>query len=488
MAGIGGASAGTSRTAVEVSTSFGSELRLTARLGWPLALAEVGWMSTYIVDAIMVGRLPHSALAISASSLGNSIFYAILFFAVGLLLGLDAVVSQAFGSGDLREGNRSLAQAILVAAIATPVVMGLTLLSPWVLVRTGVDAAIVRETAVYLRPLVWSALPLLLYMAVRRYLQAVNRTILIMVSLLTANLVNLVGDWAFLYGHLGFRPMGIAGSGVATVVVRVYMLALLAVGLVLSVRSSGVGFRWADLRPDWGRMRVLLRLGWPAGVQSLTELGASTFLVILAGRLGATLLAANQVVLDLNALAYMVPFGLSAATAVRVGQAMGRRDGVQVRRATVAGATLSCSWMLLAAIVFLSIPQLLARAYTNDPAVVRASVDLFFLCACSQMFDGLQVVLSGALRGAGDTRSPMLAYFGCTWLLAMPAAWYLCFRMHMGLTGLWLGRCGGAIAIAAVLTVVCLRFRRRGLPRPVVAKPAFAPLHVPAGDIHAVKG
>ena len=482
-----GASADTSRAAVEVSTSFRSELRLTAKLGWPLALAEVGWMSTYIVDAIMVGRLPHSALAISASSLGNSIFYAILFFAVGLLLGLDAVVSQAFGSGDLREGNRSLAQAVLIAGLATPVVMGLTLLSPWVLLRTGVDATIVRETVAYLRPLVWSALPLLLYMAVRRYLQSVNRTILIMVSLLTANLVNLAGDWAFLYGHLGFHAMGIAGSGWATLVVRFYMLALLVVGLVLSVRSTGIGFRWADLRPDWPRMRVLLRLGWPAGVQSLTELGASTFLVILAGKLGATLTAANQVVLDLNALAYMVPFGLSAATAVRVGQAMGRRDGVQVRRATLAGSALSCGWMLLAAIVFLSVPRLLARVYTTDPAVVQASAGLFLLCACSQLFDGLQVVLSGALRGAGDTRSPMLAYLSCTWLLAMPAAWYLCFRMHLGLTGLWIGRCGGAVAIAAVLTVVCLRFRNR-LPRPLVSKPGFVSLQGRPGDIQAAKG
>jgi len=453
---------------VEVSTSLVSELRLTARLGLPLALAEVGWMSTYIVDALMVGRMQNSALAISGSSLGNSIFYAILFFAVGLLLGLDALVSQAFGNGDLRDGNRSLAQSVLIAAAATPVVMGLTLLSPFVLARVGVETAIVQETTAYLHALVWSAFPLLLYMAVRRYLQAINRTMLIMMSLLTANLVNLAGDWALIYGHLGFRPLGIAGSGWATVVVRIYMLALLLLGLGLSVRSHGVGFAWRDLLPDWTRLQTLLRLGWPAGVQSLAELGASTVMTIFAGRLGATLLAANQVVLDLNAMAYMVPLGISAASAVRVGQAMGRGDAAQVRRATVAGAILSCGWMFLAAIVFVSVPQHLARVYTTDPAVVRASIAIFFVCAGAQMFDGLQVVLSGALRGVGDTWSPMMATLKWTWLLAIPVAAFFCFSMHLNLIGLWMGKTAGAVAIAYTLTAVCLRFRRR-LPEPMVS-------------------
>jgi MATE family multidrug resistance protein len=444
-----------------ISTNFLSELRYTARLGGPLALAELGWMSTYVVDAIMVGRMQNSALAISGSSLGNSIFYAIVFFAVGLLLGLDALVSQAFGQGDLRDGNRSLAQSVLIAAAATPFVMGLTLLSPFVLARVGVEAAVVQETAAYLRPLVWSTFPLLLYMAVRRYLQAINRTILIMVSLLTANLLNLAGDWALIYGHLGFRPLGIAGSGWATVVVRIYMLAVLLLGLMLSVRSNRVGFAWADFLPDRVRLRALLRLGWPAGVQSLGELGASTLLTILAGRLGATLIAANQVVLDLNATAYMAPLGLSAATAVRVGQAMGRGDAARVKRATLAGVTLSCGWMLLAAIVFLVIPQHLARVYTTDPAVVRATIAIFFICAVTQLFDGLQVALSGALRGAGDTWSPMIATLKWTWLLAMPAGAFFCFWLHLNLIGLWIGRAAGGIAIACTLTAVYLRFQRK---------------------------
>ena len=431
---------------------------MTGLLGAPLALGELGWMSTYIVDAIMVGRMPHSALAISASSLGNSIFSALVFCAIGLLYGLDALVSQAFGRGEPEDGLYSLWQSLFIVSVCTPVVVGATLLAPFVLTRLHVDPSMVAETTRYLHALVWSALPLLLYMGVRHYLQAISRPGWVMISLLTANLVNLGGDWALIYGHLGLPAMGIAGSGWATVLTRVYMLALLLVSLGLSLRGTRIRLPRAMLKPDWSRVRALLRIGWPVGLQSLCELSVPTYSSVLLGRLGQTQLAAHQVVLDLNAFVAMVPIGIAAASAARTGQGIGLRGIAQVRRAGYAGVLIVVGCMVCSALSFFLAPRAWANIYTNDAAVIAAAVPIFAICACNQVFDGSQVVLAGGLRGMGETRIPLIASFCCNWLIGVPAVTLMVNRLHMGLTGVWLGQ---SVALAPLFAVIVTTWVRR---------------------------
>jgi MATE family multidrug resistance protein len=450
-----------SRTRAIPSHSLPSELKLTARLGTPLAIGELGWMSTYIVDAIMVGRMPHSALAIAASSLGNSIFSAFVFCAIGLLYGLDALVSQAFGRGEREDGLYSLLQSLFVVAVCAPVVMLATSLAPLVLTRLHVDPIMVGETTRYLHALGWSALPLLLYMGVRHYLQAIDRPGWVMVSLLTANLVNLGGDWALIYGHIGFPAMGIAGSGWATVLTRVYMLALLLVSLGLSLRAAPVTMRARAMRPDWHRVRALLRIGWPVGLQSLGELSLATFSSVLLSKLGATLLAAHQVVLDLNAFVAMVPIGIAAAAAVRTGQGVGARGPLQVRRAGYAGVLIIVACMVVAALSFFLAPRAWAHIYTTDAKVVAAAIPIFAICACNQVFDGSQVVLAGALRGMGETRIPFLASFCCNWLIGIPVEVLLVTRLHMGLVGVWLAGSAALVPLFAIIVTTWVRRTHR---------------------------
>ncbi len=474
----------TARSNPVPSTSLPSELRLTARLGTPLAIGELGWMSTYIVDAIMVGKMAHSALAISASSLGNSIFSAFIFCAIGLLYGLDALVSQAFGRREPEDGLYSLVQSCFIVAACAPIVIAATLAAPYALTRLHVDAAIVSETTHYLHALVWSAVPLLLYMAVRHYLQAIDRTGWVMISLLTANLVNLAGDWALIYGHLGFRAMGIAGSGWATVLTRVYMLALLLASLGLSLRQAPVRLRARALAPDLRRLRALLRLGWPVGVQSLGELSVATYATVLTSKLGATLLAAHQVVLDLNAFVAMVPIGIAAAAAVRTGQGVGLRRPSQVRRAGYAGVLIIAGCMVVAALSFLLAPRAWAGIYTHDPAVITAAIPIFLICACNQVFDGSQVVLAGALRGLGETRIPFFASFGCYWLFGVPVSALLVLKLHMGLVGVWLGTSCALVPLFTIIVVTWFRRTHQFQQAESRQKPAplAAGLAMPAGD------
>ena len=465
------------------SHSLPSELGLTARLGTPLALGELGWMSTYIVDAIMVGRMHNSALGIASSSLGNSIFSAFVFCAIGLLYGLDALVSQAFGRGDQEDGLFSLIQSLFVVALCAPVVMVATLLAPLVLTRLHVDPIMVGETTHYLHALVWSALPLLLYMGVRHYLQAVDRPGWVMISLLTANLVNLGGDWVLIYGHLGFRAMGIAGSGWATVLTRVYMLLLLMISLGLSLRGAPVKLGPRAFRPSAPRLRMLLKLGWPVGVQSLGELSLATFSTVITSKLGTTLLAAHQVVLDLNAFVAMVPIGIAAATAVRTGQGIGLRGPAQIRRAGYAGVLIIVGCMVVAALSFFLAPRSWARIYTTDPLVIAAAVPIFAICACNQVFDGSQVVLAGALRGMGETRIPFFASFGCNWLIGVPVEMLLVWKLHMGLPGVWLS--GSVALVPLFIIMVTTWIKRTHQFQSAIRQPYSAPsagLPQPAGD------
>ncbi len=437
------------------------EIRLTARLGAPLALGELGWMSTYIVDAVMVGHLPHSALSISASSLGNTIFYAIAFSAIYLLTGVETLVAQAYGRGDKSDCARTLAQSMWFVIVGTPMVMVATLGCIPLLTRFGTSAEIVAETSRYLHALIWSTAPLLLYMALRRYLQSIDRVKLVMISLLTANLVNLAGDWALLYGHLGFRQMGIAGSGWATCVVRVYMVGLLLWGVWRSSRLNGPKLSLRMLRPDFTRLRVLGQMGWPIAIEGLADLGVSTYMSILCARLGTTMLAAHQVVLDLDAFVYMVPQGLSYATVVRVGQSAGRGSLPQVRRSAKASLLIGMSFISLAAMAFAGLPHLWASIYTNDPAVIAAAAPIFLICGVLQLGDAANVILSYALIGLGDTRTPMLVNVIWYWALGMPLSYWLAFGDGLTLRGLWIGRAFAAIGSAITLVVVWqLRLRR----------------------------
>ena len=449
-------------TPVRLANAFRPETRETLRLGTPLALAEIGWMSTYLVDAFMVGRLSHGADAIAASSLGNTIFYAIVFFGVGLLYGLDTLVSQAFGRSDHAGALRCFLQSLWLVVLWTPATLLLLLATGPLLRWDGIEPALAASTVHYMTALAWSTAPLLLYMALRHYLQAINRTTAIMVSLLTANLVNFVADWALLFGHLGFRAYGLAGSGWATVIVRVYMLALLAGAFLWHLRRDRVRLQPRDLIPSPEPLRLLLRLGWAPAIQTMADLGVSTVQTLICGRLGAVALAVNQVVLDVAAFVYMVPLGIGqGATTIRVGQSVGADHRRGVILATRVGSYLCIGFAAAAALLFLVIPRSLASIYTVDPTVVAASVSVFAIAATYQAFDAWESCLAGSLRGLGDTRTSMYAGVFWSWIIGVPLTWGLTLHTHLGMHGLWVGRAIPSIFTAITVALVWRsRFRR----------------------------
>ena len=434
---------------------------LTLRLALPLIIAEVGWMSMGIVDTIMVGRLPDSAVAIGATGLGQSLYHSVAIFGAGLLLGLDTFVAHAYGREDLNDARLSLVNGLFLAFALTPVLMLAVSFWPPLMQHFGISAELVEPMRPFLRALNWGTLPLLAYFALRRYLQAMNVVLPIMFALISSNLINLVGDWALIYGHLGLPAMGITGSGWATCIARIYMASVLGITLfwVESKRSLPT---WSGVvRIDLHRVAALLRLGAPAATQILLEIGAFSAATALVARLGPVPLSGHEIALNCAALTFMVPLGISSAAAVRVGQQLGRKDPAGARRAGWSAIMLGAGFMICAGLVFVSIPTWIARLFSPDPMVIRTGAKLLLVAAAFQLFDGVQTVATGALRGSGDTKTAMLANFVAYWLIGLPVGYVLCFKLGWGAVGVWIGLCGGLMMIGSALL---LTWHRRKLP------------------------
>jgi len=422
-----------------------SELRAMFSLAAPLVLTELGWMAMGIVDTMFVGRV--SAEAIGAVSLGTSVFYAIAVFASGLLLGLDTLVSQSFGAGDLDDCHHSLINGIWLALFLIPGVMGFVWLMVPAMARFGINASVLRDTTPYIRALNWSAPPLLLFFCLRRYLQSIGVVRPILLTLITANLVNAAGNWIFVFGNFGAPPMGAEGAGWSTCVSRVYML----VAMVLIIWRRDPKAFVVSWRPDFPRIGRLLALGLPAAGQIGLETSVFATVTILIGKLSSAILAGHQIALTVVSTTFMMPLGISSAAAVRVGHAIGRRDPEGASRAGWTALAFGAGAMSLGALAMLIIPQAIARLFTPEAAIIAGAAPLLRVAAFFQLFDGLQVTATGALRGAGDTRTPMLCHFAGYWILGLPLGAFLCFRESLGAVGLWMGLSAGLIVIGMVL-------------------------------------
>lgn len=421
------------------------------RLAAPLALTELGWLAMAFTDTVMVGRLPESATAIGAVSLGSTLFYTIGVFGSGVMLGMDTLVAQAYGARKLEECHRIMWNSLYLAGAIAPLLM-LSLLSLLPLFdRVGLEPALVAQTVPFLKALVWSTLPLALYFALRRYLQAMHIVKPVVFALISANLVNLLGNWVLVYGHLGSRAFGVAGSGWSTCISRAYMVAVLAVAVVYYDRKRSSGLRSASRRLELRRIRQLLRLGMPAALQLLLEIGAFATATFLIGKLGAVQLAGHQIALNVASFTYMVPLGICSAAAVRVGHAIGARDAHGAARAGWMALLFAAIFMSCSGLVLFLFARPIARVYTPETDVINAGATLLLVAAVFQLFDGLQVVATGALRGAGNTRIPMLANLVGYWVVGLPLGAFLCFKLKMGAVGMWVGLCLALILIGSTL-------------------------------------
>jgi MATE family multidrug resistance protein len=421
------------------------------RLAAPLVLAEIGWVTMGIVDTMMVGRLPNGAQAIGATSLGNVLFQVAGIFGSGMMIGLDATVAQSFGAGKISDCHLCLLSGVYLILGITPVLV----LSVWILTpllgSLGIDPLMLRLTIPYLHALLWSAPPLLLYFAFRRYLQGMNLVKPVAFALVAANLLNIFGNWILIYGNLGAPALGVVGSAWSTCIARTLMAGLLLYSILHHERRRRWGLFRISIRPDFARIRRLISLGFPAAMHICLEVGVFAVATALAGTLGAVPLASHQIALHTASLTFMVPLGIASAAAVRVGHSIGRGDGHGASRAGWTAIALGALFMTASGLVFISIPGSIVRLYTHSADVIALGSIILMIAAFFQLFDGLQGVAIGALRGTGDTKTAMFTHLVCDWGIGLPVAWYFCFHRNWGVVGLWIG-----LSLAMILAGIAL--------------------------------
>ncbi len=432
-----------------------------ARLALPIVLAQVGLMLMGVVDTLMVGRVSSTALA--AVALGNLYFVTASVPASGTLMVLDAVIAQAVGAGDREGVARGMQRGFVLALLLGIVVSAFMLPVRAVLVLFHQPAELVPLATSYVLVSIPGVLPFLAFVVLRQSLQAFGRTRVLIWVIVVSNLINALLNWVFVYGHLGSPALGAAGSAWATFVSRwVMALALLGLGWPV-LRSSLVPWHRESLAR--APLITMLKLGLPIGLMQTLEFSAFSAIGLLMGMLGTVQMAAHQIAINLASLTFMVPLGVGAAAAVRVGHAAGAGDTEGARESARAALVCGAGFMLVMGIVLLVIPRLIAGWYTTDAPVIALAAALIPIAGVFQVFDGIQAVSAGILRGLGDTRAPFLINLGGFWLAGMPVSIFLGFRTPLGAAGLWWGFVAGLGAVAGMLLLRTRGRLRRGVRR-----------------------
>jgi MATE family multidrug resistance protein len=434
-----------------------SELPPLIHLALPLIAGELGWVSMSLVDTIMLGHLPNSALAMSAAALAQVLFNTLCFGVGGVLLGLDTLISQALGARQQGEANRWLLHGLVMAVALSALLIAIFAVTPALLLHLPVDHAILAQAVPTMQGLNYGTLPLLLYFTLRRYLQAAHHGRPIAFALISANLVNAAADWLLIFGHrwqilghtFAIPAFGVTGSSWATSFARLYLMLVLLVAILWLDRRHHYGLRSSlrqkvSRRIEYQHHRRLFLLGAPAGASIFVEIAIFALVTALIATFGRLSLAGHEVALQCASTTFMVPFAISAATSVRVGHAIGRmRIGAATTGNVIAagwsGIGTGAAFMLCASVLLLTIPAHIARLFTPNPGVIAAAVPLLLIAAGFQFFDGVQITATGALRGAGNTHAPFLTQLIAYWFIGMPLGILLGFHEKLGAAGLWWG-------------------------------------------------
>ncbi len=433
-----------------------ADLEEMARLAIPVVVVQVGMMLFGVVDTMVVGRLSSEALA--AVALGHVAVITISAFGIGVLLGIDPLLNQALGARDRTAFKRSAQRGfILAAALMIPSTLFLLPIGA-ILALLGQPAEIVPLAAAYARISIPGLLPFYGWVVLRLALQAMARLKPIVATVIVVNIFNLVADWALVFGAGPIPQLGPIGSAWASTIARTLLFVIL---LVVDRKDLVPLFRFDREAIRWMPLVRTVRLGLPIGFNLQLEIVAFSVIALLMGGMGTIPMAAHQVAINIASLTFMVPLGVAQATAVRVGNAIGAGDGDGARRAASSGLILGAGFMVLTALLFIGMPRMLARAYTSVEGVLLLAATLIPIAGFFQVFDGLQVVAAGVLRGAGDTRAPLVVNILGFWLVGLPTSLVLGFRLGFGPQGLWWGLVAGLFAVAAFL-LARVAFKLRG--------------------------
>jgi multidrug resistance protein, MATE family len=441
--------------------SIRRELRFMARLSAPVVLAQLGLMMIGVVDTLMLSRLGVTELA--GAALGNAWQWASMSFGIGLVAGIDPLISQAHGRGDGPATALALQRGVVLALLVSLPVALCGLETGRVLRWLGQEPAVADVAALYnLYKL--PAIPFfLVYSALRQYLQGRGLMAPATLVMWGANAVHAVLNWGLIFGRLGLPALGVEGAAIASSLSSALLVGMLVLWMLVLGLHTGAWRPWGRESFSLSGLYRVLRLGAPVGLTISLESTAFSASTAMAGWLGREALASHQIVLNMASLAFMVPLGIAQGAAIRVGNLIGAGDTIGMRRAVRVSIALGAGVMVFSAAAFTLLRFELPRLYTAEPGVLALAAHILPLAAAFQLFDGTQVVASGVLRGMGRPDASAVVNLLGYYALALPCAYVLGITWGYGLVGIWASLAIGLTLVALALLVWVRRTARRPL-------------------------
>lgn len=434
---------------------FRQQLTETLRLSLPVSIGMLGHIMLGLADSLMVGRVGPEALA--ASSLVNGLVWLVVVFGMGLSMAISPLVAIERGKDRTASCGVILRHAVWLNG-AAGVLLGVIVFRLARLIPLLNQSPEVARLAVsYARIIAWSILPFILFQTFRQYIEGLSLMKPAMYVVLLANAVNVIGNYAFIYGHWGVPAYGLDGAGYSTFISRLFMALVLMIYVLKagSLKAFDPGLRIRRFKPEV--IKELVRIGVPSGFQHFFEIGAFSISAVMIGWLGSLQLAAHQIALSMASVSFMIILGVSVASTVRVGTALGRGDMVQVRRAGFTGLGVALSFMALSGLVFVLFRRQLPYLFVDDAQVAQIAATLLIVAAMFQLSDGAQAVGLGILRGIKDVKIPTVITFVAYWVIGLPVGYWLAFPLGYGVTGVWLGFLAG-LSTAGIVFII--RFYR----------------------------
>ncbi|MEX0686854.1 MAG: MATE family efflux transporter [Balneolales bacterium] len=424
------------------------EAYLTLRLGLPIIAAQLLHMSMSFVDTVMSGN--YGTLDLAAVALGSSLFYPIYALNGGILMAMSPIISHLYGARKFALIGKNVRQGLWLALILSiPAILALRNLD-FILILMGIPTDTQAITSGYVNAIAWGLPGAFGFMALRYFNESLGNSRPIMYVALIGLAFNIAGNNALIYGRFGFPELGAVGTGWASAIVLWAMFISLLI-YTWSKKNYKRFNLFQNLRwPEKQYLGEILRLGIPIGISSTMEVTMFALTALLMGSLGTLAVAGHQVAINIAALTFMIPFGLSSAITVRVGHALGRGSLTNARFAGFVGITLSVMIMTCTAILMFTFPGHITSIYTNDPDVQSIAIGLIYMAAIFQISDGLQVSGYGALRGLKDTKIPMYVNLLAYWIIGLPLGYILGIYLKFGPQGLWIGLISG-LSVAALL-------------------------------------
>jgi len=428
----------------------------TIELAYPVIIGQLGFIMMGVVDSLMVGTLGSAPLA--AASLGNIITLVIFIVGIGVSFAVTPLVAISVGAKKYSDCGIFFRQSLLVNLSFGFILMVITLISSELLIYLDQPAEVLAQAKSYTRILGLGALPVMLFQTYKQFIEGLSIMKPAMVITILANIINAFTNWTLIFGNLGFPALGLDGAGWATFSSRSFMAILLMLYVMNKkyFKQYDVSFHFKNI--NLPVIKKILSLGLPSGIQYFFEVGAFAFGAIMIGWLGTEQLAAHQIAINLASISFMVVLGLSMAGGIRVGNAVGEKNIIGVRRAGFTTIFLALCVMTGSGIIFIIFRNILPTLYIDDSTVISIASSLLIIAALFQLSDGVQAVGIGILRGLTDVKIPTAITFIAYWIIGLPIGYLLAFKLGWGVQGIWIGLLAGLTTSAILLT---LRFNSK---------------------------